>query len=151
MHPHRATGWKELGVCSATCSGLHEGSQRPGAVAPSLSLLKHKDGLQGSLDLAPLALPHRESHRCCSKCQAAKGLSCIFSYFGRNQTAGWRNSLKNHGSSVEDPRPYDSKQNHRTTMLQRLFGSVFLVTVPGCRNCPIMEQSHYFPSITSSW
>lgn len=59
-----------------------------GAVAPSLSLLKHKDGWQGSLNLAPLALCHRESHPCCSKCQAAKGLSCIFSYFGRNQTAG---------------------------------------------------------------
>lgn len=57
------------------------------------------------MDLAPLTLCHGESHPFCSKCQAAKGLSCVFSYFGRNQPEGWGNGLKKQGSRGEDRRP----------------------------------------------
>lgn len=71
--PLAEKGWMFAQLAALACT---KGAREPGLL-PSLF---HKNGWQ---DLAPLTLYHKESHPCCSKCQAAKGLSCDLAEISR--------------------------------------------------------------------
>lgn len=136
--PLAERGWVFVQLAALACT---KGARELGLPLPPLSQPKHKDGWQGSIDMAPFTPYHGGSHPCCSKCQAANGLSCILAEISqKGEETVWK-------SKAAEKRIPDLLTQNRITEYpchkdaSKTIWYMFLVTVPGCRNCSTVEQS----------